>query len=264
MNESIIGVDAGDFGLGSKAALGRAAALDFRAVELPAARGELAPDNLSPSGRRHLARFARGLGLELSALSAELHGLLLTNPRTVQERIERTCQVIDLAADLGVAVVVAGAGALTHPESSEPSPLAVEALVRIGEYADRRGVSYSLRPTREGGERLLRVLDTLRCPSIGICLDPAALVMAGQNPLASVDRLIEHVRMTHVRDATAGMPDCAGQETRLGEGDVDLTGVLAALGAGDYAGPYIVRRTSSSDPTRDLSDARETLRHLLP
>jgi len=264
MHEPVIGVDVGDLRLRPKESLQRAATLGFRAVQLPVAAGEITPAQLAPSARRHLARFTSGLGLKLCALSAEWPGLRLTDPGSVQERIDRTCHVIDLAADLGAPVVVAGTGALTHPESGEPSPVAIEALARIGDRADLRGVSYALRPTREGGERLLRVLGALSCPSIGVCLDPAAMVMVGQNPFAAVDRLIEFVRLAHVRDATAGSPDGAGQETRMGEGDVDWIGGLAILDAGDAAGPLILRRVSSQNPIRDLTEGRETLRGLLP
>ena len=130
--------------------------------------------------------------------------------------------------------------------------------------ADTRGVVYAIRPSYDSGERLAAVLDALRCPSIQVCLDPAASVMTGANPLAYIERFVEQVALLHARDATAGLGDRAGHETRLGEGEVDLVDVLATLDAAAYPGPYILRRTDSHTPVADLQRARATLQQLLP
>ena len=191
-------------------------------------------------------------------------GIRLTDPRTVDQRIARTCEVIELARDLGVGVVTASTGALTHPESGEPSPHAIEALHRIGEFADLLGVVFALRPSHDRNDRLARVLDELRCPSIGVCLDPAAIVMTGGDPLAGFEYLADGVRLVHVRDATAGGGDQEGHETALGEGDVDLVGLVSVLDVADYPGPYILRRKDSRDPAGDLAQARDVFARLLP
>ena len=169
-----------------------------------------------------------------------------------------------MAVDLKVPVVTAAVGTLTDPQTGEPFPLAVEALGQIGAYADMRGLIYALRPTRETGERLVRILDKLGCPSIRVCLDPAAAVMSGANPLALVERWADRIALFHARDGHAGRPDQPGAETRLGEGEVDLVAVIATLGAADYAGPHILRRRSSPTPVADLQEAREVLTRYLP
>ena len=252
-------VNIDDLRLPTKDALRRAAELKFGAVELSTVAGELAPSSLSSSGRRHVARFAEGLGLEMAALVADVAGLRLTDPRTVGERVERTCGVIELAADLKVPVVTASVGALTHPETGEPSPLATDALRRIGEFADSRGVLYAMRPSRDSGERLTTVLDALRCPSIRVGLDPAAMVMSGVDPLASIERFVEQISLFHARDASAGLVDRPGCETRLGEGEVDLAGLLSVLHAAEYTGAYVVRRMDSAMPIPDIALGRDVL-----
>lgn len=263
MPQPSIGIDIDDFRLGPKEALNKAAELAFREIELSTASGELSPPNLSTSGRRHLARLVDGLGLRMAALVADVPGLRLTDPRTVDERVERTCQVLELAADLKVPTVTASVGALTHPDTGEPSPGAIQALARIGEFADSRGVRYALRPSHDSGERIVRVLEALRCPSIGICLDPAAMVMAGANPVASIEQYVGQVILMHARDGTSGLAEHSGRETPLGEGDVDLPGLLAVLEVAEYRGPYVLRRTDSRNPAADLAAAREHLKRLL-
>lgn len=263
MNTPNIGVDVDDYRLETKDAFRKASEHGFRVVEFATVGGDLEPSNLSRSGRRHLLRHVAGLGLGMASLTADIPGLRLTDPRTVCERVERTCRIIDLARDLKVPVVTASAGALTHPESGDPSPLAMDALKRIGECADARGVIYALRPGHDAGDRIVRVQGELRCPSIQICLDPAAMVMAGADPLSVFERLPEQIALLHARDGTAGRAELPGHETRLGEGEVDLVGVLALLSAVDYTGPYIIRRIDSQTPLADLRDARAELTRLL-
>ena len=263
MTASTIGVDVADLGLPVKEALRKAAELAFRVVEVPTVAGDLAPANLSASGRRHLLRYADGLGLRIAALAADIPGLHLTEPQTVGERVARTCQIIALATDLGVPVVTASVGAVTHPDTGEPSALAVEALREIGEFADYHSIIYAMRPSYENEERLARIFDEVRCPSIGVGHDPAALLMAGVNPISIIGRFADQIPLVHVRDGTVGGSNRAGQETRLGEGDVDLASVLAALHAADYCGPYVVRRTDSQSPIVDIKQGRNVLADML-
>ena len=172
--------------------------------------------------------------------------------------------MIELAKDLGVGVVTVSTGALTHPETGEPSAHAIDALRRIGEFAEVRGVSHAIRPARDGGDRMVRVLDELACPAISVCLDPAELLMNGANPLSGIERYIEQIRLIHARDGTAGRADGAGRETPLGEGDVDMVALLAVLSAADYAGPYILRRADSQNPVADIERARTVFGGWLP
>lgn len=263
MSQPNIGVDVDDLRLHVKDGLRKASELGFRTVELATVRGDLEPSSLSSSGRRHLSRYVDGLGLRMAALVADLPGLRLADPSTVDEHVEATCRILELARDLEVPVVTASAGALTHPETGEPFPNPIEALKRIGEYADSRGVLYALRPAYDGGDRIARVLDELGCPSIRICLDPAAMVMAGANPLSVIEQLGSQITLMHARDGTAGMLERTGHETRLGEGEVDLISVLAMLSAADYAGSYVLRRTDSQTPIEDIASARDDLARLL-
>ncbi len=258
-----IGLDIDDLRLPAKDALRRAAELQFSTIEVPTSHEELTPRTLSASGRRHFRRFAENLGLRLAAVTADYSGLRLTDPRTVDERVARTCEAMDLAKDVGVSIVTASVGALTHAETGEPSGAAMDALRRIGEYADSRGVVYALRPSSDGLDRLQRVFQELRCPSLRLGVDPAALVMCGVSATSIVDALTAELAIMHVRDATAGREEQPGHETPLGEGDTDWAALFAALKSADYTGPMIVRRCDSQRPSADLSLARERLLTLI-
>lgn len=259
MNSSSIGVGVNDFKLPIKDALRQAADLRFRTVELAAINGDVAPSELSTSGRRHLSRYVDGLGLRLASLSADMTDARFTDPATVQERIDRTCAVLELAADLRVPVVTASTSSLTDPVTGEPLSLAAEALKHIGEFADLRGTAYAIRSSLDTADRLERVLDEVRCDSIQIGLDPAALVMSGVNAVTVVQRFAGRIGLVHIRDGTSGRAESYGHETRLGDGDVDLVGVLGVLGAAEFHGSYLIRRSDSDTPLADIEHARDLL-----
>ncbi len=263
MPESVIGIDIDDLRLPIKDGIRTAADMQFRAVELGAAVGEIEPRNLSASGRRHLMQFVRSRGLELAALTADYSQLRLTDSRAVQERVDRTREVISLARDVGTGIVTAGVGAMTHPESGEPSPLALEALTQIGEFAESNGIVYAVRPSHDSAERLAKVFKAVGCPSLRICLDPAAMVMSGANPLALLMRFPDQISLVHARDGTTGSANGIGHETRLGQGDVDFETIFEVLRETDFHSASIIRRTDSSNPMAECDEARGVLKRWL-
>ncbi len=258
-----IGVDVDDFQLRPRDALRRAADLLFRTVELSAASDDVSPASLTAGGRRHLLKYMDGLGLLPAAITGDLPGLRFTDAGTVDERVSRTCEILQLAADLKAPVVTASVGALIHPQSGEPSGLAREALHRVGEFAESRGVIYAIRPSHDSGEGAARLLRGLSCPSLRVGMDPAMLVMTGANPQAVIERLAGEISLIYARDGTQGGTEQTGRETRLGEGDVDWVGVLRAINDADYSGPFILRRTDSPTPSADLESGRKTLSRLM-
>jgi sugar phosphate isomerase/epimerase len=264
MTRAELGAAVDDFRLRPKEALRRASELGLRVVELSTTSPDLDLETLMSSGRRHLARYLDGLGLRLGALAADFRGLGLSSPATVDERVARTCRVLELAADMRTPVVTAAVSALTHPDTGEPSPTVVEALEQIGDRADALGLVFAMRPDCDDGRRLRDLLGRIGCPSIGIGLDPGALVMHGINPLSLIQEVPQHIVLMHARDATVGFSGQPGHETRLSEGAVDLIGLLGRLESVEYGGPYIIRRTDSQRPVEDIQAARDTLLRLLP
>lgn len=258
-----MGADTDDFHLSVRAALRQAAEGPFRLVELPVDRGDLTPVGLSTSARRHLFRFVDGLGLRLCALTADLPELGWTEAN-LDQRISRTRAMMDLAADWGTPIVVSQVGHLVDPQSRAPTGMLVEAVSNICEHADARGVQFALRPTCNAGDELATFLGSVGCHELRVCLDPAALVMAGVNPLSSIDRIIEQVAIIHIRDGTVGSAESAGTETALGEGQVDFVGLRSVLKDVEYDGPYVLRRTTARDPLEELIQAHRKFAEMLP
>lgn len=257
------GVNLDDLRLPVKDALRATAQAGFGLVEFSAAAGELAPENLSQSGRRHLLKILEGLNLRIASLVADYPHMRWTDAARVEERVARTCRIIDLALDLGVRVVSASIGTITHPESGEPSPVALETLRLLCGHADRRGRLLALRPTHDAGEGLRRVFQMLNCANLKITLDPAVLVMTGSHPRPTIELFAQDLVLVYARDATAGSRDRPGEETRLGDGDVDFAELFAWLEDAAFSGPLILRRTHSATPLDDLEMGKRFLSRIL-
>ena len=222
-----------------------------------AAAGEISPSQLSESGRRHLARMCRNLGLSVAALSAESLGL--ADPRTVDECVARTLPVLELAADLRVPVVVADVGPITDRDTEEPSSIAVDALRALADHAGRVGTRLALQTGPDSPEGLGGVLNAVDCPWLGVCVDPAMLVRYGHSPSAAIERLAEALLLSHLGDATSGGRGRTGLETQLGQGQLDLPAFLADLSAAGYHGPLILRRRDCRRPRDELAAAKRLL-----
>ncbi len=257
MSGPAIGVNVHDLRTDPKRGLQQAARMGFRAVELRALDGEVDPATLSASGRRHLGRYARDLGLRLAALDADFGAGGIADPAAVDACVHRTGQVLALARELGVPIVTGSVGRLGDDDSRRGQVL--DALRSIGEQADRIGSIYAVSTAYTSPEQLRRLVDELACPSLRVCADPGVLVMSGFEPVSAVEQLAEHIALSHARDGLAGTADRAGREVVLGQGHVNWLGYLSTLSAANYAGPHILRRVDSSRPAEDLATGKEAL-----
>ncbi len=263
MQRPRLGLATEDLGLAPKAGLQSAARLGYRAVELAATHGDVDPANLSQSGARHLRRYVDGLGLELAALGGQLGASGFSDPATVDARIDRTRQILELAARLRVPVVTTSLGAVPGDADNRGRQRIVEALGALAEHADRTSTFLALGTGETAPADLRALLDEIGCPLVRVCYDPDGLLIHGHDALAGVRELGEHIIASHLRDATPGGPAAAGREVRMGTGQLDLLGYLAALEGGQYSGLQIVRRTDAVDPLADIAAARDYLEKLL-
>lgn len=263
MQQERIGIHIDDLRLDAKNGIRCAAELAFRFAELSAVRGETAAWELSDSGRRHLLRFAEGNGVAFVALNADIPQLSWADGSTVDERVARTIEVLEMASAMKVPTVTTTLPALGCEQNIDPPDGLVQALTQIGAVADACSVKLALRSTTSSGPSLAKLLATVSCPALRVCLDPAELVMHGIDPLSSFDTLAPHLGLAYARDATAGSPERSGRETILGDGDVDLVGFLATLCSADYSGTLVLRRTDALSPAEELVDSRDRLRRIM-
>ena len=115
MGKIKIGVSGRSLALPLRPALEEARRLGVGGIELPTV-GELAPDNLSQTGRRELRHLLKSHGLELTALNCPLRRGFDT-AENLQPRIEYVRKALALSFDLGPRIVIVQAGRI--PEKGD-------------------------------------------------------------------------------------------------------------------------------------------------
>ncbi|MGH3201756.1 MAG: TIM barrel protein [Streptosporangiaceae bacterium] len=153
-------------------------------------------------------------------------------------------------------------------------------LDRAAARAAERGFSATLHPhvgtMVEGPDEVHRVLDGSEIP---LCLDTGHLLIGGTDPAELAREAAARTGHVHLKDVTAavarkvsdreisyseGVAD--GLYRPLGQGDVDVAGVVGALEASGYQGWYVLEQDTILDgPPRDegpVRAVRESLTYL--
>lgn len=246
-----LGVHSEDLHASARHSMEIAAKLAMPLIQLRAVDGEVSPQELSASGRRHVLRFARNMGLSIVALGAELSGHV-TNSSTLDLEVARARRILELARDLDVAQVSApvrvGAGMDTA--------LLREAITQIAEHADRLDCPFAIETSADSPQDLCTWLEDINCDLLKVCYDPGSLMIAGRDPLAPIEALADRISLSHLRDAIVGSPGQPGRETALGQGQLNLPVYLQHLKDAGYHGPQMLRRAHGSQPVEDLTRAR--------
>jgi L-ribulose-5-phosphate 3-epimerase len=240
-------------------ALQSAARLQFREIEMPAVR-EVEPAQLSRSGRRDLSHYVSGLGLQLSALAADLGGNRFGEGAGLEQRLEGVRQTIHLAAELHVPIVTTHLGRVV--EGAAAGELA-EVIKELADIADRTGTIVAVESGGGDPAALASLVRGIDCAMLGVCYDPASQLMEGADPLAGVEQLADTIRIAHLRDAIAGSAARPGHETPLGRGQVDFAEYLAALDQAGYKRTPFLRRSGAEHPIEELAEAKAKLDRLL-
>jgi sugar phosphate isomerase/epimerase len=230
-------------------------------VQIDAA-GDLAPRQLSQSGRREFRTLLRVHNLELSALGCPLrHGLDVAEDQ--EPRLEHVRAVMTLAYDLGPRVVVVEAGQVPQKEEEPRAGLLREALTALGRHGDRTGTSLALETGLEAGHVLAAYLASFDTGALTANLDPANLLVNGFDPIESARALTGRIAHSHARDARKGSASRAAVEVPLGHGDIDWLSYLETLEEIEYRGWLAIERESGNNRLADVAAGVAFLRRFL-
>jgi L-ribulose-5-phosphate 3-epimerase len=255
-----VGVVLDSFGRPVRDSLQSASRLGLHQLELPAVSGEINPDVLSHTGRRHLLHYVKGLGLDLSALGGDLGGGRFSDSAHVEERLNQTRKIIEMAADLRVPIMTTHLGRVDADSARRGDLTAV--VRELADTADRTGTFVAFETGSADPGILASLLKQADCDWLGVCYDPASLLIDGYDPLAGVEPVAGRILIARARDAVGGSERRPGHETPLGYGQVDFAGYLAALDQAGYRNAAFIRRTGSEHPLDDIADARRRLESL--
>lgn len=251
----LIGVIADHFRVPARQAIILAAQMGFEMIEL-AATNDLDPRVLSETGRRDLRRHVGSRGLTFAALGHAIEPSAWT-ARRMEQTIEQTRRILEMAGQLAVPVVTSEAPPLpTKPEQWE-GDLLIQAIAELAGHADKVGVTLALGSPGTPPPALAALLRQMDCPHLQAMLDPAWLLMIGQDPTAAVAHVAGKLAITHLRDAVPGRPDAPGFEVALGRGQLDVPGFLEMLAQTGPPRPVMLARSGGKNPVEDLAAARK-------
>ncbi len=175
------------------------------------------------------------------------------------ERIAALKRWADFASWIGVPAIITHCGFIPENLTDPTYPAVVEAIRDVAGYCAERGVGFWFETGQETPVVLLRTIQHLGLPNLGVNLDPANLLMYGKgNPIDALDLLGDYVRNIHVKDGvypTDG--EHLGQEVPVGHGKVDYPRFVTKLQESGFAGEYIIEREISGD--QQVRDIRQTI-----
>lgn len=189
-------------------------------------------------------------------------------PATRAEREQRTLEVSDFAAAIGVKAIACHIGFVPE-DRTHPDYVAVRDMVRrICDHAARNGQVFALETGQEPAHVLLEFLKDCERPNLKINFDPANMILYGSgDPIEAVGVLAEHVVSVHCKDGNwppKDKPGALGEEKPLGQGSVGIDRFIAKLKSLGYTGTLNIEREGQTPEQwrKDVAMAVELLARL--
>lgn len=235
--------------------------LDVAGVELEAV-GDLAPAQLSDTGRRELRHLFRSYDLELTALACPLRRGLAV-PENQEARLDYLRQALSMSWDLGAKIVVIEPGPITYDDKDPRKIILNEALTALGRHGERVGATLALETGLNEGETLAKFLDALGVGGLGANLNPGNLLIHGHDPYAAARTLRHRIVHIHAKDARIASASGSALEVPLGHGDIDWLQMIATLEEIEYRGYVTIEKTPGANPLVEAKAAVEFLKRLI-
>lgn len=184
-------------------------------------------------------------------------------------RARRMAELIragSFARQLGVRAIITHAGFI--PENAG-DPLFQEVVIAVREIAchlEQLGLEFWFETGQETPVTLLRLIQTVGRPNLGINLDPANLILYGKgNPIDALEVFGRYVRNIHAKDGLYPTdPMQLGREVKVGAGRVRFPEFIRRLKAIGFAGEFIIEREiTGAQQARDILATVKYLRKLL-
>ena len=252
-------------------AMGKIAELGLKSCQF------LWPPNGRPELAKHLRAAADDAGVTITTLWAALSGpaawnftegpitIGLVPPEFRAERVAELERAAEVAAEIGVQSITTHVGFI--PEfPGDPLYLGtLVALKAVAQACQAHGVEFWFETGQETPITVLRTIEDIGTPNMGINLDPANLLMYGKaNPVDALDVFGQWVRGVHAKDGeypTDGRD--LGVEKPMGEGRVNFPLLVPKLKSMGYKGHLTIEREiSGPQQVADIQRAIATLEPL--
>lgn len=213
-----------------------AARIGAKGVVLDAS-GDLSPDRLSETGRRDLRHALRSVELALIAMNLPTRRPF-DSDADLDVRLARADRAFALGFELGAKLLLVRPGPVPDEGDAPRRSAFVHALTELGKRADHRGVRLAIETATAPGPATLAVLDAIASPGLAASLDPASMLLAGQDPIGAARSLAPW--LVHAYAPDAGRASSRGGAGSRGHGSpgglLDWEEYLGALEEVGYRG----------------------------
>ncbi|MBV9850344.1 MAG: TIM barrel protein [Armatimonadetes bacterium] len=190
----------------------------------------------------------------------------LVPPSTRAARLDMTHRIADFARRLGVARVAAHIGFVPEDAADPAYRDIVETIQGLCDRLAGQGQVFALETGQETARGLRQFIGDVGRPNLRVNFDPANMILYGKDkPIPALDLLMPWIDGVHCKDGRwPTQPGQLGEETPLGQGDVDLRRWLHRLIELGYRGPLTIEREISGEQQRrDIAAGRDLIRSLI-
>lgn len=193
-----------------------------------------------------------------------------TGPRTLglvpaayrERRVLELKRAGSFARKLGLRAIVTHVGFIPENASDPLFQEVVAAVREIAMHLDKLGMEFWFETGQETPTTLLRMIQAVNMPNLGINLDPANLILYGKgNPIDALDVFGGYVRNVHAKDGLYPTdPMKLGKEVKVGTGRVRYPEFVRRLKEIGFSGEFIIEREITGE--KQAQDILETIKYL--
>ncbi len=183
-----------------------------------------------------------------------------------KKRVAELKQGADFAARAGAPAIITHVGFIPEDPGHRDYAPTVEALREVADHCRALGIGFWFETGQETPVTLLRAIEDIGLPNLGINLDTANCVLYGKaNPVDSLDVFGRYVRCLHAKDGcypTNGRE--LGHETAIGQGKVEWPKLMRRLNELRFKGDVIIEREiAGPQQAKDIRKAVAYLRRTI-
>ena len=188
-------------------------------------------------------------------------------PRDQRERrVKELKRGADFAKMLNAPAIITHCGFIPETPRDSLYKETVDAIAEVAGYCHDLGLGFWFESGQETPVTLLRTIEDINLPNLGVNLDTANLILYGRgNPVDALDVIGPYVRNLHVKDGlfpTNGK--FLGKEVPFGQGKANFPEIVRKLRALEFTGEFTIEREISGDQKiKDIKMAKEELERLI-
>lgn len=179
----------------------------------------------------------------------------LVPPEYRKMRIAELKKGADFAVECSLPAIVTHCGFIPENPTDPLYQGTIDAIGEVASYCHKLGIGFWFETGQETPVTLLRAIQDIGLPNLGINFDTANVILYGKaNPVDAIDVFGQYVRCVHAKDGLYPVDGRnLGREVRVGKGRSRYPVLIPKLYKKGFNGALIIEREISGErQTRDI------------